>query len=57
MRFVKRITLLNKPMFYEQGADSVRVGEYVQRWRRWISNGVPREKVSDEQNMYQPGIN
>ena len=34
-RFVERVDRL-----YEQGADQVRIGKYVQRWRRWVASGV-----------------
>jgi hypothetical protein len=34
-RFVDRATQL-----YEQGADSVRIGEYVRRWRMWVRSGL-----------------
>ena len=25
---------------YEQGADPIRIGQYVQRWRKWATSGV-----------------
>ncbi len=34
-RFVDRISRL-----YEQGADTVRIGLYVRRWRRWVEAGL-----------------
>lgn len=27
---------------YEQGADQVRIGEYVRRWQRWVRSGLGR---------------
>jgi hypothetical protein len=33
--FMERIVRL-----YEQGADSDRIGQYVQRWKRWLRTGV-----------------
>jgi len=32
---VERINLL-----YEQGADALRIGQYVRRWLRWSSGGL-----------------
>jgi hypothetical protein len=26
---------------YEQGADAIRIGQYVQRWLRWIGTQCP----------------
>lgn len=34
-RFVERVSRL-----YEQGADFVRIGEYVRHWWRWVRSGV-----------------
>lgn len=34
-RFVQRIGRL-----YEQGADAVRIGQYVRRWCRWVEGGL-----------------
>jgi aryl carrier-like protein len=35
---------------YKQGADAVRIGDYVRRWRQWVRSGLdgygPREKPS-----------
>jgi len=25
---------------YEQGADAVRIGQYVRRWLRWVNGGL-----------------
>jgi hypothetical protein len=25
---------------YEQGADAVRIGDYVRRWRQWVRSGL-----------------
>jgi hypothetical protein len=33
-RFVERVTQL-----YEQGADKVRIGQYIRRWCRWLTSG------------------
>jgi hypothetical protein len=27
---------------YEQGADPIRIGKYVQRWKKWITSGLGR---------------
>jgi len=35
-RFTQRIAQL-----YEQGADSVRIGQYVQKWGLWACGGIP----------------
>ncbi len=34
-RFTERITRL-----YEQGADYVRIGEYVRHWFKWVRSGI-----------------
>jgi hypothetical protein len=34
-RFLKRIARL-----YEQGADSIRIGQYVLKWLQWLLAGV-----------------
>ncbi len=39
-RFVRRIARL-----YEQGAGSVRIGGYVQRWRIWLRSELKRVNV------------
>jgi hypothetical protein len=31
---------------YEQGADPIRIGQYVQRWRKWITSGLGRLSVT-----------
>ena len=31
---------------YEQGADSIRIGQYVQRWRKWLTSGLGRLSVT-----------
>jgi len=36
-RFTERISRL-----YEQGADSVRIGEYVKHWFKWVRTGITR---------------
>jgi hypothetical protein len=33
--FAKRVIRL-----HERGADPIRIGQYVQRWRMWITSGV-----------------
>ncbi len=38
--FTQRITQL-----YEQGADSVRIGEYVRHWCRWLRAGVKLQSM------------
>jgi hypothetical protein len=33
--------LLNvSPLFYEQGADYLRIGEYVRHWLKWVRSGL-----------------
>jgi hypothetical protein len=39
--FAKRVTRL-----YEQGADPSRIGQYVQRWRKWLTSGLGRLSVT-----------
>jgi RNA-directed DNA polymerase len=34
-RFVERVTRL-----YEQGVDSIRIADYVRRWRVWVVSGL-----------------
>jgi hypothetical protein len=31
---------------YEQGADPIRIGQYVQRWRKWLTSGLGRLSVT-----------
>ncbi len=34
-RFAERLTRL-----YEQGADAIRIGDYVRHWRRWVTGSL-----------------
>jgi hypothetical protein len=31
---------------YEQGADAVRIGDYVRRWRQWVRGGLDRYELA-----------
>ncbi len=37
-RFVERISRL-----YEQGADYLRIGEYLKHWLKWVRTGISRK--------------
>ncbi len=37
-RFTERISLL-----YEQGADYLRIGEYVKHWLKWVRTGMRKK--------------
>ena len=41
-RCVERITRL-----YEQGADEIRIGDYVRRWWTWVRSGLGRVDIDD----------
>ena len=47
-RFVKRIARL-----YEQGADSVRIGQYVLKWLQWVLAGV--EQLAGRESRRRAG--
>jgi hypothetical protein len=52
-RFIERISRL-----YEQGADEVRIGEYVRHWLKWVRSGVGIQlkpfKVGESRGKYPP---
>ncbi len=39
-RFAERITRL-----YEQGADCLRIGEYVKHWFKWVRTGIGKVEL------------
>jgi len=42
-RFVERVNRL-----YEQGADAIRIDEYVRRWWKWVRGGIDAALAEDE---------
>ena len=33
---------------YEQGSDVVRIGEYVRRWRSWVTGGLRQHVIAGD---------
>ena len=50
-RFAKRIVRL-----YEQGADSVRIGQYVLKWLKWLYQFCPFTQYSTKVCVWCAGI-
>ncbi len=53
-RFIERI-----PRLYEQGADYLRIGEYVKHWLKWVRTGLSQKNwvgigTANRKRQYAP---